>query len=239
MVNGFVNEDEIKLSINNKMFVNLSSNMQNLIKASFRDYDRLISCKKIAGASKSDLVIRIGAESHTFSIKKGTGNSVHQEPIEFFLNYLNMHDVDQKIKDNLRFYIWGDGTLDGSGSISDRMNAHQLSQNYPDIVSSINIYLNEIKKPLIKRFMADGKDAIHPAEYIYYGSKVEGIFCEMDKAMDWLCNQESIAKISVGKLTFQAWNRNINGGYRSEDKRGVIQIKWGTLRKDLEVISNE
>ena len=93
---------------------------------------------------------------------------------------------------------------------------------------------------LLQRFLADGKDANHPAEYIYHGTKDEGICCEMDKAMDWLCRQENRrASIPVGKLTFQAWNRNINGGDRSEDKRGVIQIKWADIKSDLTVIYNE
>ena len=38
---------------------------------------------------------------------------------------------------------------------------------------------------------------------------------------------------SVGGLTFQAWNRNINGGDKSENKRGVVQLKWGNIGRDL------
>ena len=42
--------------------------------------------------------------------------------------------------------------------------------------------------------------------------------------------------ISVGILTFQAWNRNINGGNKSEHKRGQIQLKWGGLKDDIKKI---
>jgi len=236
---GFQNENEIRNELNLKMFSDLNENMQNLVKSSFSSHEELIICEKIAGASKTDLQIRIGVETHNFSIKKGTGNAVHQEPVEQFLDYLNIFGANQSIKDEIRFYIWGDGTLDGNGSIDDRLSAHQLGRMYPDLVSSIKMFFDEIKKPLLLRFLADGAHANHPAKYIYYGTKDEGICCEMDKAMDWLCRQQSSARIPVGKLTFQAWNRNINGGDRSEDKRGVIQIKWADIKSDLTVIYNE
>ncbi|MFB0923981.1 MAG: hypothetical protein QMB65_01655, partial [Vicingaceae bacterium] len=42
--------------------------------------------------------------------------------------------------------------------------------------------------------------------------------------------------MSIGVLTFQAWNRNINGGNKSEKKRGQIQLKWGGLKEDIKQI---
>ncbi len=236
---GFQNEREIMNELNQKLYTDLSENMQRLVKSSFSNHQGLITCKKIGGASKSDLMICIGIETHTFSIKKGTGNSVHQEPVEKFLNYLDNYGANESIKNDIRYYIWGDDTFDGNGFINDRMSASELGMIHPKLVSRIKIFLDQIKKPLLQRFLAAGVDATQPAEYIYYGNKDKGICCEMDKVVDWLCKQKSNARIPVGKLTFQAWNRNINGGDKSEVKRGVIQIKWSHINSDLIAIVNE
>ena len=39
------------------------------------------------------------------------------------------------------------------------------------------------------------------------------------------------------KLSFQAWNRNLKGKRKAEKKRGVIQLKWGGLKKDIKKIA--
>ncbi len=86
---GFDNENEIIKALNGKTISSLKLNLQELIKNSFINYNGIISATKQAGQNKSDLKITIGNESHTYSIKKGTGNSIHQEPIEPFLQFLD------------------------------------------------------------------------------------------------------------------------------------------------------
>ena len=126
---GFENEDRLIEALNGKRFNELNSNLQKLIGNSFSNINGVISAIKEAGQNKSDLKIIIGNESHTYSIKKGTGNSIHQEPIEPFLEFLAQnYQIDNQMKDNLRFFIWGDGTLDGTGNVSDRLSAPQLKK---------------------------------------------------------------------------------------------------------------
>ena len=67
----------------------------------------------------------------------------------------------------------------------------------------------------------------------------KGVCCKSENIVDWIANNNSKGAISIGKLTFQAWNRNINGGDKSEKKRGVIQLKWGSIKDDIVVIANE
>jgi len=237
---GFDNENEIIEALDGKTIESLNSNLQQLIKSSFSNYSGVIIATKQAGQNKSDLKITIGNESHTYSIKKGTGNSIHQEPIEPFLEFLAQnYGIDEEMKNNLRLFIWGDGTLDGKGSVSDRLSAPQFKTKYPQIIESIQTFFNSIKKPLIKRFLIDGVKSDSSAEFIYYGTVDSGVCCKSDKIVDWIVKNNSKGAISIGKLTFQAWNRNINGGDKSENKRGVIQLKWGSIKDDIKVIANE
>jgi hypothetical protein len=73
---GFDNENKIIEALNGKTIESLNSNLQHLIKSSFSNYNGVIITTKQAGQNKSDLKISIGNESHTYSIKKGTGNSI-------------------------------------------------------------------------------------------------------------------------------------------------------------------
>ena len=237
---GFENEDRIIEALNGKTFESLTINLQELIKNSFSNYNGTIKAIKRAGQNKSDLKITINNETHTYSIKKGTGNSIHQEPIEPFLEFLEQnYGIDEEMKNNLRLFIWGDGTLDGSGDVANRLSAPQFKKQYPQVIESIQNFFNSIKKPLIKRFLIEGVNSNSSAEFVYYGTVEDGTCCKSDKIVDWIANNNSKGAISIGKLSFQAWNRNINGGDKSEKKRGVIQLKWGSIKDDIVVISNE
>jgi len=236
---GFDNEDRIIEVLNGKTFQTLNENLQQLIKYSFKNYNGLIKATKQAGQNKSDLKISIGDESHTYSIKKGTGNSIHQEPIEPFLEFLEEFGITDNIKDNLRLFIWGDVTLDGSGDVRDRLSAPQFKKQYPQVIESIQNFFDAIREPLIRRFLIEGVKSNSSAEFIYYGTVENGVCCESEKMVKWIANNPSKGAISIGKLTFQAWNRNINGGNKSEQKRGVIQLKWGSIKDDIKVIANE
>ncbi len=234
---GFQNESNLVIALNGKVFSDLNSNLQNLISYSFSNKNGIISCFSRGGNNKSDLMIQIGNEKHTFSIKKGSGNSVHQEPVNSFLLYLEKYfSLSEYTKNNILKFIWGDGTIDGSGPVSDRLSANDFTKKYPEIVDDIKLFFDKIKKDLIRRFVITGVGESSPAEFIYYGDVSSGFCCSSENALEWLSNNYSDGAIPVGRLTFQAWNRNINGGTKSEHKRGVIQLKWGKVKDDIKKI---
>jgi len=234
---GFENENKIINALNNKYFIELNDNLKNMIKGSFKNYNSIIKATKEAGHNKSDLKIIIGDEIHTYSIKKGTGNSIHQEPIESFLEFLEKsYKIDETLKNDLRFFVWGDRTLDGKGKISDRLSAKQLSKLYPTKIANIQNFFDTIRYDLIKRFLIEGVYSRSYAEFVYYGTIEEGVCVKSEKIIDWLVNNKAKGVITIGRFTFQAWNRNINGGNKSEHKRGVVQIKWGTIKDDIKEI---
>ena len=237
MNTGFTNEDELKKHLHNKYYKNLNNNLKNLIDDSFKNKEGVIKCIKNGGTNKSDLLISINSESHTYSIKKGTGNSVHQEPVGSFIDYLSdTFGITVTTQKNILKFIWGDGTLDGISNGNNRLSASQFAKKYPEVIDDIQNYFNKIKRPLIKRFIITGANGSIPADYIYYGDYENGFCCDSSSLLDWLESNNSNGAISIGRLTFQAWNRNLNCGNFSEHKRGVIQLKWGTLRDDIKLI---
>jgi hypothetical protein len=235
---GFKNEAELIKKLNNQYFSTLNRNLQRLISQSFKNYKGLISCTLEAGNKKSDIKIQIANEIHTYSVKMGKGNSVHQEPLENFLYFLKQHhELPKQIEQDIQAYIWGDGTLDGKGEPKQRISAKKFKKRYPEKIDAINRYFEKYKTLLIRRFLIDGVGTYSSAEFIYYGTPKKGIVSKSEEVLDWVSKHEAKGTVKIGKLNFQAWNRNLKGKAKSEKRRGVVQLKWSGIKKDLKKIT--
>ncbi|WP_409199313.1 hypothetical protein [Methanobrevibacter sp. DSM 116169] len=235
------NEKLLISNIHDKKFSSLNNNLQNFVENVFKYKPQdttKIECFKKAGFNKSDLIIKINEQEYGISVKKGSGNSVHQEKVNDFITFLkDNYDIPNQLSEDILFFIWGDGTLNGSGKVSDRMKANTIKEKYPQVVDNIKKFFYLNKKDLIERFVIKGAKSNSRPDYIYYGTPDAGKVVDSKTILDWLCddiNESKKAPIPVGRLTFQAWNRNINGGNKSEQKRGEIQLKWGSIGKDLD-----
>jgi len=235
---GFQNEQKIIKYLQNKRFSELNKNFKKFINNSFSKQSGTIFCQQEGGINKSDIKITIADESHTYSIKSGKGNSVHQESIESFIEYLKKeHQLTSTLEKYLLQFIWADETTDGSGEVKNRRSSKQFRKKYPHIISEIQKYFESIKEPLLRRFIIEGVSSTSSAEFIYYGTEKKGICCKSEKVIEWLSKHDSRATLHIGKLSFQAWNRNLKGKVKAEKKRGIIQVKWGGIKKDLRKIA--
>ena len=143
---GFINENELIEVLNNKHIRNIDNKVKmNLLNKvcqhSFSDSDFVI-CRRPKQidnvATKPDIEIIIKGISYHISIKKGSGNSVHQEPLEQFIKFC-LSDICLSADDanKIRFFIWGDCTFDNSGKIYDRMSAVEIKKKYPKVINDI------------------------------------------------------------------------------------------------------
>jgi hypothetical protein len=236
--NGFKNEKKLITALNHKHFHELNNNLQKLIRKSFQKYEGLIVCTLEAGNNKSDISIKIANESHSYSVKMGKGNSIHQEPLENFLNFLEKeYALDSKNKETLQRFIWADGTNDGFGQVKNRLSARKFKKRNPQSIKELQNYFDKIKRPLIQRFLIEGIKSNSSAEFIYYGTVKKGIVSKSTDVLDWVSKHDAKGILHIGKLTLQAWNRNLKGKKKAEKKRGVVQIKWGSLKKDIKKIA--
>lgn len=236
-MNGFDNENQIINTINTVPFNNLSLDLKNaLIKMNGCKIPNSLSAEKYGGTDKADLSITIDNKEYFVSVKKGTGNSVHQEPIEDFIIFLRTNfEDDISVFNDLRHFIWGDGTLDGTGDVENRISAPKYKSKFPNKVKNIQDYFNKHKKELLERFLITGAVSNKKADYLFYGDINNCKVVSDDDMINFAINVNK-RPISIGILTFQAWNRNINGGNKSELKRGQIQLKWGGLKDDIKNI---
>jgi hypothetical protein len=237
-MSGFKNENDIILALDSKNFTDLNVNLQKMVlKINDNKTPNSITAKKYAGKDKADLSVILDGKESKISVKKGTGNSVHQEPIEGFIIFLAKEiEKDQAVFDAMRHFIWGDETLDGKGNKKDRISASDYKKKYPQKVTLIQNYLDKYKAVLIERFLISGSTSNNKIDHLYYGTIEDGIICKTDDFLNYAIQNNCKSAINIGILSFQAWNRNINGGDKSENKRGQIQLKWGTLQQDIKKI---
>ena len=239
---GFDNEKRIVNNLNNQRFTDLNNNLKEFVRDLFPEInnEEIICASCDGGQNKSDLLIWTNTnlkDKKRISVKRGSGNSVHQEPIEGFIKYLdNNYSVNIQIKNDLRFFIWGDYTFNGLGKKEDRMSSIEISNKFPDLINRISLFMDKNKIKLIERFVIKGPKSKSSPDFIYYGDEKKGYWGKSKQVLKMLSKKTSNSAVPIGGLTFQAWNRAIKEGSSSEHKRGVIQLKWPSIKEDLKRI---
>jgi hypothetical protein len=234
-IDGKFNEKNIALAINKKLIKDIKSNISDsILKIIFPRIDsKEFFYATAIGDSKMKPDIKISYKNKVkyLSVKSGSGCSVHQESTNEFIDFLkNTTGISRDIEDCIKFYVWGDGTYDGSGISTNRMNANQLKCKFPEILDKIQNFFDNNKELLINRFIKIGKDNSYvPVDYIYYGGVERGSIKDIDECIKYLVNTKKNT-LSIGGLTFQAWGRAIptrRNPKPSKRNRGIIQVKWG------------
>ena len=88
--NGFLNEEMIANYLNGKLFSQLNWNMKKFISYMFPDISEsdIIESNTVWWSNKSDIYVCVRNKKYNISIKEWSGNSVHQEPVEEFISFL-------------------------------------------------------------------------------------------------------------------------------------------------------
>ena len=241
--NGFENESNLIDYLNGKRYFELNDNFKKFIRFIFGEVNKESKIKACSGKSgqKPDLIIEIDDVKKYVSVKVGTGNSVHQEEIEMFMNFLNTLPISEVSKIELLKFHWADGTYDGTGKI--RVSSAEYKKEHAEEIKLINREVNkkEVLPIIINRVLFQGKSNLYePAEYIYYGDINMGQWASKEEIINYILNNSfSNNSIHFVPLSYQIWNRCLNFNPNTEDRRNVMQIKWGSLAADLLIIESE
>jgi hypothetical protein len=119
--------------------------------------EEIIKCKKIGGNEKPDLSISIKNIIKNCSYKTGKNISVHQEKLESFIEFSKTLKATEKEINAIKFYIWGDGTYDGSGKKNNRKEKWEIIRKDINTLSTLKsfFYLNRIE--IINRILNIGR----------------------------------------------------------------------------------
>ncbi|MGW7906115.1 hypothetical protein ACWEXN_13150, partial [Staphylococcus xylosus] len=102
-LHGNKNEELLVKYLDGKKLSDLNTNMKNFInfiiqdkEISFAKEDTIKSYLVTNNKFKQDIIIVLQGKEYNVSVKMGTGNSVHQEKIEDFINYLkNAYNISE------------------------------------------------------------------------------------------------------------------------------------------------
>ncbi|MFI3211106.1 MAG: hypothetical protein R3Y64_08705 [Peptostreptococcaceae bacterium] len=242
IIDGLINEKQLISYINENTFNNYNNNIKNFLNFTFNeeiDMNMKFIAEKISGTMKPDLSITHKGITKYISVKKGSGNSVHQEKANIFFKFIEIN-LGNDISDKLKLFHYGDGSIDDTGKI--RYNASKCKKLYSCEINDINQVFN-LQKNLdcfINRFLFLGNNS-NPikVDLIYHGTINEGLWASYHEIKCFILNH-CFPKDTVhfGPLTYQVWGRDENYTAKHPDRRYVMQVKWGGLRNDLITITN-
>ena len=242
MNDGFVNELELIDYINYHSWNSYNENIQNFLYFTFdgniNPSERFFARKCEGGQVKPDLVVIHNGLEKYVSVKKGSGNSVHQEKISVFFPLIGEMFGNQ-VLDNLKLFHYGDGTTDDTGLT--RLSASECQHEYASQIALLNRVFNEPNALMffLDRFLFIGNvSSILVVDVIYHGTIDDGLWASRDELYDYFLNNDfSSNALHFGSLTYQVWGRNNDFVAVHPDRRYVMQVKWGGCRNDLYAIS--
>jgi len=237
MNDGFVNEEELREYINSNTYSEYNNNIKTFLKFVFNgninEFGNFVATK-IGGQVKPDMSITHQGITKNISIKKGSGNSVHQEKIDVFFPYVESKCGTEVLK-CLKLFHYGDGTYDDSGTT--RYSGSECQTIYAKEIKILNNSFNswDILKAFLDRFLFKGNINVDlVVDVVYHGTINKGIWASRNEIYDYFKskNFESNA-IHFGSLTYQVWGRNNDFVAVHPDRRYVMQVKWGSIMNDL------
>jgi hypothetical protein len=239
---GFLAEQEIIKYINETQKYDL---MNNNIKSFLNDLfnfnlkEHTIYAKKFGENYKPDIAIHCNGITKYVSIKTGSSNSIHQEHLYSFINFLQTLGAPQEIILIIKEFQFNDKTTDGSGTM--RKPALEYQIEHQEKIQKLNKFFNNefIAPKMIERLLFSGEYFNIPnVDYIYHGNLENGHWaCKNDILKYLLSKKIYSASPHVSKLYYQSLHRNLKHDIYFEFRRYYIQFKWHSIKEDIEFIS--
>ncbi len=237
-INGYNNEFNFVLELNNKSIKELSPLFRDLIDSVFpnENEDSIIKCWHNHLPQKSDILVKINKKIRGISIKKGIKNSVHVEPISEFISFLITNNIERDcIIDYLKFH-YADGTTNGKGIV--RISTDEYKKENQKSIDKINLELNSneiLLKKAIERFILKGTNSTYSIAALIYGEVDDFLFITAEDIVKIIMSKKDTYSSTVhfSTLTVQPKNRCLNHNPLYEKDRFCVQIKWYSIFDDI------
>lgn len=236
-MNGYKNEFDFVLELNNKKIRELNPMLYEFIHDIFDNIDDNKSIKswKNHYKQKTDIFIKIDDVSRRASIKMGCKNSVHTEEITTFVDFLKENNVSEEIICYFLKYHYGDESMNNTGSI--RMSADECKEKYADSIKIINKSFSNVNliNKIIDRAVVKG---------LVFNDKIDVIICGVPNDFIWIKRDDVYKIITLkkndecsaphfGPLVCQPLSRCLNHNPKYEYARNYIQLKWYDLFENI------
>lgn len=236
-ISGIENEYQFVKAFNNKRVNELNPMLRGFIEEIFNniDDDSIIKCWRNHYTQKSDILIKIGNALKGVSIKMGSQNSVHVEPISSFIHFLIDNGIPRNIIIEYLKYHYADGSTNGKGL--NRISVAEYKKINQNKIDLINLYFNneELVKKCIDRFVFTGNNSKHSIDALIYGRVNDFLYLSKESINKIILAQMNkySSGVHFSVLSVQPQTRNLNYNPLYEKKRYCVQIKWFSLFDDI------
>ena len=186
--------------------------------------DMVITSYVNLNREKEDIWIKVGKEKKSISIKMGNANTVHNEYIYNFTNYLAKEKVPLKIINIILEYFFADGTHNGSGARKLTFPDYKLKLKRK--IKKVNKYFMKHEDLLIKLI---NRFVIGSTDILIHGTVDNFTYITKDEIIKLLLSlkKEPSSTIHFSRLIFASKGRN------NDIDKFIVQIKWYNLADDI------
>ena len=240
---GFKNEYDFVIAINNKKVNELNPMLQDLIYTIFNNIkdNEIIKAWRNHYNQKTDVLIKIGNAIKGISIKLGSRNSVHTEHINEFIKFLREHNISQNVIDKYLKFHYADGTNNNTGI--NRLSLEEYKVNHQKEIDDINYCFMDKKLIIdaINRFVIRGTNSEYDISAIILGTPNDFLWLKSEDIINILLFHASSYCTSphFSNLVCQPIARCINHNQKYEKFRNYVQIKWYSLFDDIIEIKSD
>ena len=236
--NGLENEQDIIKVLNGKTYDELPDFWKRRMKQLERNFptDQKIECYKCVYNQKADIGIRMNNYRYNISIKSGYFVSVHNERISSFTGFLRSLGVSDELINVLKYYHYGDETLDGTGKV--HYNLETIKSKMKDKIEEFNRCVNEpeILKHIIIRFLCAGTPFQKSyVTHIFFGTAEYGEMLDVKTIIGYIMSGYSINTDSIhfGPFIYTPAYRGLENFDANNVRRYYINIKWPSINRDI------
>lgn len=236
-------ETQFVTALNGKKYEDLKSPLSDLLKRIFPGIqkDELILAQKADPRGKSDVSIFTGEGRAEISLKSTSGDLIHSSPNDKFIRYLYEQGVSEFSLKTLLYFLYRDGTADGSG---DRKWTYEetmfrLSPRIADFNEEVNGNRVLLQDCLDLALFRGNHPEIPPANWLYHGTLNGGIVVSRYQIAIWakrILKMDFIRNPHIGPLHIRPYVQSVSEGTKSKDKLDWLRLKWVGMDSNLAFI---
>lgn len=238
--NGFKNEKNFVKFFNNKYLSEFDKNTQELLKEIFDnvidDSMPIISWKNNL-PQKADIFIKFKKYVKSISIKSGTGNSVHQEKLHDFEEFLKSLYVPYYAIDNyISFHFGYARDKNGSRITSQKLGTFEYLRFFQKEIDNLNKYINKTRTivSIVDRIIIRGRNSEYGIDALISGTPQNYVWINKDDIYDLFLSKKLI-NYNVLHVSLVTFGPKIRHSHEDKTKKEILNVtfRWKEPRKDI------
>ena len=187
---------------------------------------------------KSDIFIKYKNHIKGISLKCGNSNSIHQESIENFKNYLEKLRIPYKTIENYVSYHYGymrneNGDIDFSKSLS----AEEYKKYYQSEIDVFNESINKTRiiVDMTDRFIVRGRNSEYDIDALICGTVDNYVWIMKHDLYDLILSHKNTDFTSphIACMTIGPKKRNLDRVSKNSKERYIVCIRWNFIKENI------